>query len=37
MLIINKRSNEKNKWCFNVYYSALIRLFEEFVYEKFLK
>ena len=30
-------SNQNMIWAYNVYYTVVIRLFEEFVYEKFGK
>lgn len=32
-----KNNNENMAWAYNVYYTVIIRLFEEFVYEKFGK
>ncbi|CAK63963.1 unnamed protein product (macronuclear) [Paramecium tetraurelia] len=32
-----KKNNENMAWAYNVYYTVVIRLFEEFVYEKFGK
>jgi len=32
-----KNNNENMSWAYNVYYTVVIRLFEEFVYEKFGK
>lgn len=29
--------NQNKKWAYDVYYTAIIRIFEEFVYEKFGK
>ncbi|CAD8200746.1 unnamed protein product [Paramecium pentaurelia] len=32
-----KNNNENMSWAYNVYYTVIVRLFEEFVYEKFGK